>query len=156
MKIHAWNFVFSLFFAVLVVYGVWWLAASRYIVYDIPVRDLVLITLAIFRLVRLFTYDVITQFIRDWFVGARVNSFGHTMGTLLGCPWCTGLWFSFLVVFSYMAIPLFAWPIIIVLALAGAASLIQVFSNLIGWSAESAKRRAHEGNDPQYPHVCGG
>jgi hypothetical protein len=140
-RIHTWNLIFSAFFAVLVIYSIWWLAASRLIFYDIPVRDLVLISLAIFRLVRLFSYDVITQFIRDWFVGARENSFGHTLGALLNCPWCTGLWFSWFVVFFYFALP-YSWPVIIILALAGVASLIQVLSNWIGWSAELKKLEA--------------
>lgn len=138
MRIHTWNVLFSLFFAVLVFYGVWYLAANRLIFYDVPVRDLVLIALATFRLVRLFTYDVITQFIRDWFVGARVNSFGHTLGALLGCPWCTGLWFSFVVVFCYFASPFF-WPVLIILALAAVASLLQVISNWISWNAALRK-----------------
>lgn len=141
MRIHTWNVVFSAFFAVLLFYGVWWLAASRLIFYDVPVRDLALISLAVFRLVRLFTYDVITQFIRDWFVGARLNSFGHTLGALLNCPWCTGLWFSFVVVFLYFATPYF-WPVLLVLALAAVASLLQVLSNWIGWNAELRKLEA--------------
>lgn len=139
MKIHTWNVVFSAFFAVLLFYGIWWLAASRLIFYEVPVRDLVLIALATFRLVRLFTYDVITQFMRDWFAEARPNSFGHTISTLLNCPWCTGLWFSFIVVFFYFATP-YSWPVILVLALAAIASVLQVLSNWIGWSAEAKKR----------------
>jgi hypothetical protein len=134
--------LFSLFFAVLLFYGIWWLAANRLIFYDVPVRDLVLIALATFRLVRLFTYDVITQFIRDWFVGARPRSFGDTLGALINCPWCTGLWFSFIVVFFYFATP-FAWPVILVLAIAAIASFFQVASNWIGWTAQLRKLETH-------------
>lgn len=141
MRIHPWNLFFSLFFAALVLMGTWWLAASRLIFYDIPFRDLLLITLAIFRLVRLFSYDIITKFIREWFVGAPQDSLRHTLGALVNCPWCTGLWFSFIVVFFYFATP-YSWPIIIILALAALASLFQVLANLIGWSAELKKLEA--------------
>jgi hypothetical protein len=141
MRIHFWNLIFSLFFAFLVLFGTWWLAASRLIFYDVPARDLILLSLAIFRLVRLFSYDVITAFIRDWFVGAPQNSLRHTLGALVNCPWCIGLWFSFIVVFFYFATP-FSWPIIIILALAGVASIFQVLANLIGWSAELKKMEA--------------
>jgi hypothetical protein len=96
------------------------------------------VSLAIFRLIRLFSYDIITQFIRDWFVGARVGTFRYTFGTLINCPWCTGLWFSFVVVFFYFATP-YAWPIILVLALAAVASFLQVISSLVGWHAEGKK-----------------
>jgi hypothetical protein len=139
MRIHFWNLVFSVFFALLVLLGTQYLASNRLVFYDVPFRDLVLIALAIFRLVRLLSYDVITQFIRDWFVGAPQDSLRHTLGMLVNCPWCTGLWFSFLVVFFYFAAPLFAWPIIIILALAALASLFQILANLIGWAAELKK-----------------
>jgi len=138
MRIHLWNTLLSLFFAGLIAVAVWWLFAAQRIFYDVPPRDLVLIALATFRLIRLFTYDVITKFIRDWFADSRENSFMHTLGALLNCPWCTGLWFSFLVVLFYFATP-FAWPVILILALAGAASFLMTISNLIGWAAEGRK-----------------
>lgn len=139
MRIHKWNFLLSLFFVVLVLYSVWYLIADRSLYYAVPVRDLVLMGLAIFRFTRLFTYDVITQFIRDWFVGARKDSFRHTLGALLDCPWCTGLWFSWFVVFFYFAAPVVAWPIILIMALASGASFFQLIANWVGWSAELKK-----------------
>lgn len=138
MRIHLWNTVLSLFFAGLIALAVWWLFAAQRVFYDVPFRDLALIAFATFRLIRLFTYDVITKFIRDWFADSRENSFMHTLGALLNCPWCTGLWFSFLVVFFYFATP-FAWPVILILALAGVASFFMTISNLIGWMAEERK-----------------
>jgi len=141
MRIHFWNLFLSVFFALLVLVGVWWLAVNRLIFYDIPGRDLILLSLAVFRLVRLFSYDHITQFIRDWFKDARPNSFGHTIGQLLNCPWCTGLWFAFFVIFFYFSTPL-SWPVIILLAVAALASLLQLVSNWIGWSAELRKIEA--------------
>lgn len=155
MKVHPWNAFFTLFFAALVFVGVWYLAAARLIFYDVPVRDLLLIALATFRLVRLFTYDVITAFIRDWFTDARPNTLRHTLGALLTCPWCTGLWFSFIVVFFYFATPYF-WPVILILALAALATFFQILANLIGWAAEAKQHQAHAGKETKYPHVCGG
>lgn len=138
MRIHTWNFVFSLFFAVLVLWGATWLMQSGKIVTGITFGNFVLMALAIFRLVRLFTYDHITRFIRDWFIGKSENSFMGTVGALLTCPWCTGLWFSFLVVFFAYATPI-AWPIILILALAALASFFQIVANLVGWHAEGKK-----------------
>ena len=139
MRIHLWNVLLSVFFALLMVLGITWLVSENLIFYDIPTRDLFLITLAIFRLIRLFSYDVITKFIRDWFMDAKENSFRHTVGALLNCPWCTGLWFSFIVVFFYFATP-YAWPVILVLALAAVASFLQVLANLVGWYSEGKKK----------------
>ncbi|MDB5265951.1 MAG: sporulation protein [Parcubacteria group bacterium] len=142
MRIHLWNTLLSLFFAVLMVAAIWWLFATGRLFYQVPFRDLLLLALATYRLIRLFTYDIITKFIRDWFAGARENSLGGTLGALLNCPWCTGLWFSFLVVFSYFATP-YAWPVIIILAVAGIASFFMTLSNLIGWMAEGRKLDVH-------------
>lgn len=95
--------------------------------------------LATFRLVRLFCYDVITKFIRDGLDYGKSNSFVGTLHALLSCPWCAGLWFSFFVVFAFYLSPL-AWPVIMVLAIAGVASVVQITANLIGWHAEGKKR----------------
>jgi hypothetical protein len=136
MRIHFWNLFLTLFFALLVIVGFAYLAGEGRIYYDISIRDLVLMALAVFRLVRLFSYDLITKFIRDSFVGAPKDSFKDTLGMLVNCPWCTGLWFSFIVVFFYFA-TIYSCPII--LSLAAVGSLLQVLSNWIGWSAEVKK-----------------
>ena len=138
MRIHFWNTVLSLFFALLVIISLKLLSDAGRIYYGIPVRDLVLMALAIFRLVRLFTYDGITKFIRDWFVDARVDSFRHTLGVLINCPWCTGLWFSWVIVTFYFS-SLYSWPVILILSLAAIASFIQVLTNWVGWNAEAKK-----------------
>lgn len=139
MKSAFWNIVFAVFFAYIVLAGANLLYGSGLLYHSIPLFDFVLMALAIFRLVRLFCYDIITKFIRDALTPCPKDSFLGTLHALLACPWCAGLWFAFFVVFFYYATPL-AWPIILILALAGIASLIQVFANLLGWHAEGKKR----------------
>jgi len=153
MRIHFWNFIFSLFFAVLVLIASSWLLATGKISLGISFGNFLLMALAIFRLVRLFTYDHITDFVRGWFRNAPKDSFLGTMGALLNCPWCTGLWFSLLVVFFAYATPL-AWPVILILALASLASFVQIFANWIGWMAEGKKLdvSARKGETP--PNTC--
>jgi len=141
MRFHFWHTFFSLFFAALVVVGIAWLSAAGRLAAVIPLADFFLMGLAIFRLVRLFTYDNITAFIREWFVGADARSLLGSLGTLINCPWCTGLWFAFIIVFVYFATP-FAWYVILILALSAFASFIQLLANLLGWSAEAKKREA--------------
>lgn len=134
-----WNILFSLFFALLMVAGIAWLAATGSFNRSVTVGDFVLMALAIWRLIRLFTYDAITAFVREWFEGAAPGTFRGTLHTLLTCPWCIGLWFSFLVVFFYFA-TIYAWPVILILALAAVGSFLQILANLVGWSAEAKKR----------------
>lgn len=134
-----WNIFFSIFFVALVLIGVRYLAVNSLVILTVPAFDFIVMALAIFRLVRLFTYDVITEFIRDWFKDAPQGTLQGTLGTLLSCPWCTGLWFAFFVVFAYFATP-YAWPVLLMLALAGLASFVQILSNWVGWNAEYRKR----------------
>lgn len=137
--IHWWHIIFSLFFAVLALYAVLILDSLGLLPVHIVFYDAVLITLATFRLIRLFTYDVITKFIRQWFVGKDDHSFLGTMGTLINCPWCIGLWFALIVTFFYLITP-YAWFIIFILAVSGMASIVQIGSNGIGWYAEHKKK----------------
>lgn len=141
MRFHFWNTVLSLFFAFIVLVSIAVLNGQGRIFYTIPVRDLVLMALAIFRLIRLFTYDQITQFIRNWFAGAQEGSLRHALGVLINCPWCIGLWFSWMIVTLYFS-TIYSWPIILILSLAALASVLQILSNWIGWSAEVKKLEA--------------
>lgn len=147
MKSAFWNIVFSIFFAAIVIKGALWLTDGGRYIPAVSAFDLTLLSLAIFRLIRLTSYDVITKFIRDAVAPAPRDSFLGTFSQLVNCPWCTGLWFSFFVVFAYYATPA-AYPIIIVLALAGVASFFQVLANLVGWHAEGKKREVQGPSEP--------
>lgn len=149
-----WNIVFGLFFAALVLGGVLFITSVGFMHIFIPLEDMVIMALAIFRLIRLASYDVITRFIRDAVGKAEPDTFLGTFSSLLNCPWCTGLWFSFFVVFAYYLTPL-SWPIIIVLALAGVATFFQVLSNFVGWSAEEKKRKVLAMEDSPSRTTCG-
>lgn len=154
MRIHFWNLVFSLFFAGLVLWAATWLVATGKAQAPITAGSFILMALAIFRLVRLFTYDHITSFFREWFAGKPETSLLGTMGALLNCPWCTGLWFSFLVVFFAYATPV-AWPIILILALASIATFFQIVSNWVGWHAEGKKVEVTRMVGEKHTYTCG-
>jgi hypothetical protein len=139
LRHYFWDIVLSGFFAVLVIIGLSYLNSVHRLPGGVSFADLFLMALAIFRLVRLFTYDHITKFLRDYFAESKKYSLGATLGALLNCPWCTGLWFSAVVVFVYFATP-YAWPIILLLALAALGSFFMILANLVGWHAEGKKR----------------
>lgn len=141
MKIHFWHTTLSLFFIFLAALGYAWLVSTSRLAAFVPVGDFFLMALAAMRLTRLFTYDAITAFVREWFEGADSRSLRGSCGTLVNCPWCTGLWFSLVVVFFYFATPV-AWYAILILALSSLASIFQISANYIGWSAEAKKREA--------------
>ncbi len=122
---------------------------------SISLFDLALVSLAAFRLTRLFVYDKITQFVRDWFLVKRVEKADgelliirsphrsgplRTISELLGCPWCFGVWAALVVLFFYALTPL-AWFPILLLAVAGVGSFLQILANMIGWRAERLKQK---------------
>jgi uncharacterized integral membrane protein len=154
---NKWSVVFSILYVLIFVLGVMVLKeVNGELPTSISIFDLILIILASFRLTRLFVYDHIMQFFRDWFLdkeyykdergACQVRRFPpivgprRTVNDLLGCPWCFGMWAGLLVPFFYFLTPI-AWFFILVLAVSGVASLIQVTSNLVGWSAEYKKRK---------------
>lgn len=155
---HFWNIVFSILYAVLLglaVYDIYRRVPGFALHFFTPL-DLIVIPLAVFRIVRLFTYDKIMQWFRDLFVRGSEERHEEgivivkrvpykrgplrTMSELLQCPWCTGVWAALAVVYLDLAAPWFRLPLFI-LAVAAAGSLLQLIANVIGWKAEDLKVR---------------
>lgn len=95
--------------------------------------DFTLISLAAFRLLHLVTYDKIFAFVREYFDkrGREASAPGHRyIDSFLECLWCTGIWSGLIAVTLYC---MNHWGqfIIIVLAAAGVASLLQLVSHAI-------------------------
>ena len=156
---NIWNFVFSLFFIGVLGASIW---AIRELTggypSTIPVFDALLLALAAFRITRLLVYDKIARWFRELFADTvqfeeagvsyvAIKPYGsglrHTIYDLLQCPWCIGVWSALIVTFFYFVFP-WAWFVILFLAVAGASSLMQVSSNLIGWKAENTKRTTEQ------------
>lgn len=152
---YFWNVIFLLFYIGLVVMAVIILQSEARMAYtDLKILDLVLITLASFRVTRLFVYDSMTKFVREQFYDAKVirnkvtlvkpiTGPRRTLADLVGCPWCFGVWATTCVTFFYLLTPYAYFPVLI-LALASVATLLQLFANMIGWKAEQLKRETEE------------
>ncbi|WP_077211211.1 DUF1360 domain-containing protein [Bacillus dakarensis] len=105
--------------------------------------ELVIISFASFRLTRLIVFDKITEFIRAPFFEEvfEVNEEGEEevyfvpkkgrmkgfIGELISCYWCTGIWSSVGLCLFYLFWPSIATPILIILAVAGIAAVIETF-----------------------------
>lgn len=110
---------------------------------EIEFSEFIILALACFRLTRLIVFDKITEFIRSPFYDeiTEVNEHGieeiyyipksspikKFMGELLSCYWCTGIWVSACVIICYYLFPSVFWPVILVLAAAGLAAIIELF-----------------------------
>lgn len=147
---YFWNFVFSVFFLILVIMGAIILETeSRIVLDELSTVDFVLMTLATWRLTRLFVYDNITKFIREQFWDVVKVGKGYTLekpkvgprrtlADLLTCPWCISVWAAAVVIFFYLVTPYATYPIML-LALSAVATFLQLLSNLVGHKAEQAK-----------------
>jgi len=108
---------------------------------EISFMEIIVLAFASFRLTRLFVYDKITEFIRSpffdeveeknkngeieiYFIPKKAGLRGF-IGELLSCYWCTGVWSSLFLITIYLQIPKIANPLIIILAIAGLAAIIE-------------------------------
>ncbi len=146
---YKWNFIYSLFFVGLIVFATY-LIIKKFngLPTTIVPFDFFLITLATFRVVRLFVYDKITLFIREPLSTFQSGPF-KTIYELLTCPWCFGVWGAFSLVFFYYYFYQFFWWIILALAISGFATFIQLTVNMIGWRAEGLKLEAQVKGSPE-------
>lgn len=149
-----WNFWLLVLSAVILIVEIWILDEYGTLPTSIGLFDALLVMLATFRSTRLFVYDSIMQFVRDWFLDKTVtitdteivvirkrylSGFKLAMSGLFSCPWCMGLQMGMFIVFFYYLTP-YAWIVIFMFAIAGVATLFQLLANMIGWRAENLKR----------------
>ena len=154
-----WYLAYILFFVAILIFSALILTrVNGGVPSGITTFDLVLIILATFRLTRLFVYDKVSKFFRDWFLDEEnlISQDGELLVArtrpedgprrtgleLLECPWCVGVWFATFVVFFYYLTPV-AWYFILILAVSGVSTFIQILSNMIGWRAEHLKNKVN-------------
>ncbi|PLS02908.1 DUF1360 domain-containing protein [Neobacillus cucumis] len=109
---------------------------------SITFLTLLILSLASFRLTRLLVFDKIFEFIREPFFDEvkeehdgevdvyyvpKKTGIKKFIGELLSCYWCTGVWASAFIVGFYYICPDFSGLIILILAVAGLASLLELF-----------------------------
>ena len=141
---NKWNFFYSIFFLALIVFaGYLMISKFRGLPTTIIPFDFFLITLATFRVIRLFVYDKVTRFLRDPLSKFESGPL-KTAYELLICPYCFGVWAGFSLVFFYYYFYQFFWWIILALAISGIATFVQITANMLGWRAENLKLEAQE------------
>jgi hypothetical protein len=129
-KEYFWHFFTSIIFIILVIAAIIYLNNLNRLNIPISFFDFVVLSLAVFRLVRLFTYDKVMDFIRDY-LDKYEKGFGKSLSELIHCPWCTGIWISLFTTFIYFLSPL-SWFFIFILAIAGTGSIIQIILIYLG------------------------
>ncbi|WP_042455347.1 DUF1360 domain-containing protein [Neobacillus dielmonensis] len=108
---------------------------------EISILNLLILSLASFRLTRLVVYDKITEFIRapffdeieeeneegerEIFYIPKKVGIQHFFGELLSCYWCTGIWTTGAIIFFHYQFPSWSGPVILILAVAGMAAILE-------------------------------
>lgn len=125
-----WKSFFIIFFLLLFSGVFYFLHLFNRLHSSISTFDFIILSLATFRLIRLVTYDDITDFIRDYL--AKFSSGPRKiLWHLLDCPWCSGIWMALVVMFLYFVSP-FTWYLLLLLAISGVGSFIQIVIWKIG------------------------
>lgn len=139
---YFWNGVFLAFFLILIILGAIILQTESRIPWaELSLVDYTLITLATWRLTRLFVHDVITKFFREQFLDVVKVGRGYrldkpktgprrTIADLLSCPWCFGLWAAALLTFFYLLTPYMIFPVVL-LAISAVATFLHNLSGLV-------------------------
>lgn len=136
-----WNAVFTAFFVLLFAFFFWVLTSGleefKWL-YFISTFDILVISLASFRLSRFIMHDKITIFVREWFLDVReggnlvkpAGGVRRTVAELIECHWCTGLWAALFVSVLYFAANVGEF-FVILLAVAAIGSFLQNLSHMI-------------------------
>ncbi len=152
---YFWNIVFILFYTgLLVMAGIILNTEARMSYVDLTILDITLLSLASFRMTRMFVYDNMTKFLREQFWDVKmvrnkvllvkpVTGPRRTLADLMGCPWCFGVWATTFITFFYLLTPHAYFPVLI-LAISAIATVLQLFANMVGWKAEQLKRETEE------------
>jgi hypothetical protein len=134
-----WNFTALVVFALLLLVCIWLIYRFQgmRMLWLFTWLDLIIISLATFRLAHLFTYDKIFGFVRRFFLEesrqadekpTRIGS--RVVYEMLECLWCTGIW-SALIVFTVYLLGIWGQFIVIVFAAAGAGAILQVLTKAL-------------------------
>jgi hypothetical protein len=157
-SVNKWMMFFTVVFVIITIVFYYILYAENKLPTHITIWDFVILTLATFRLVRLFVYDAIFKFIQEGLMDATEmmdngeliithelakSPLKRTLYKLAVCPWCMGVWLALCGAFVYYLLP-GSYFLFVVLAISSFGSMLQVLSNLIGWSAEYKKRETEK------------
>jgi len=155
-----WNFISSIVFLAILGAFVYVTKNTNGLPTKISLFDFAIMILATFRIILLFVYDKVTEFIRDFFKTEIIEvdeKTGEerkvkvpyckgplrTISELFDCPWCMSVWVALFVALAYLYFS-WAWIVLVIFAIAGTASLLQLFANMIGWHAVYMRKKSEK------------
>lgn len=114
---------------------------------SIPAVDLLLLSLATFRLTEIVTEEKVACWLRRPFCEQRIvvredgkedveevptgSGLRRAAGEMILCPWCAGVWIATLLCFLYVLLPGFAHVVLLAFGAAAGALILQIFAKLM-------------------------
>ena len=143
-KHQAWNFWSAFVFFGLVFLVGYLLELDGDDIRNITFKESVVIILASYRMTRILVFEKIFKYLRDVLNRRKGLYVVGTLSSIITCPWCMGVWVTLFIIVFYFLVP-YGALLVYVLALAGLASLVILFSNLMHMWTEG-KQRIHQKN----------
>jgi hypothetical protein len=138
-----WNMV-SMFVYIILLIGVGFLMQDRETgISELTAFDLLIISIATYRMTRLVVYDRIFKLFRDIFKSFKGTGLGDSLRTIVTCPWCAGVWIALFNVVIFLLVP-FGQLFIHVMAIAGVATFLQIGVNILALKAEEKQMDVRE------------
>jgi hypothetical protein len=142
----SWNFLATLFYILCLVALGFGLKSIGVTKEDFDIGDIVLMSIATYRLTRILVFDKIFKLFRD-FLKSRDNlHVFYVIREIITCPWCAGVWVALIVAALYFMVP-FGDIFIILLTISGIASFLVVSVNFLGLSTEEKQHKVKELRD---------
>lgn len=141
-KHQAWNFWSAFVFFGMVVLVGFLLKKKGIDIKEMTIKDAVVVILASYRMTRILVFEKIFKYFRD-VLKKRENLYVlGTLSSIITCPWCAGVWVTMVIIVFYYLVP-FGDLLVYVLALAGIASIVILYSNMLHMKTE-LKQRIHQ------------
>ncbi|MEN8230515.1 MAG: DUF1360 domain-containing protein [Bacteroidota bacterium] len=141
-KHQAWNFWSAFIFFGLVVLVGYLLEKKGINIEEITFKESVIIILASYRMTRILVFEKIFKYFRDVLKKREDLFLIGTFSSIITCPWCAGVWVTLVIIVFYYLVP-YGNLLAYVLALAGLASLVILYSNMMHMRTER-KQRIHK------------
>jgi hypothetical protein len=141
-KHQAWNFWSAfVFFGAVVLVG-YLLEKKGVDIEEITLKEALIVILASYRMTRILVFEKIFKYFRDVLKKRESLYVIGTLSSIITCPWCAGVWVTLTIVLFYYLVP-YGSLLVIVLALAGVASIVILYSNMIHMRTDR-KQRIHQ------------
>ena len=141
-KNQVWNFWSAFFFFGMIVLVGYLLEKKGVDIEDITLKEAIIIILASYRMTRILVFEKIFKYLRDILKKREDLYVLGTISSIITCPWCAGVWVTLTIIVFYYLVP-YGVLLAYVLALAGLASIVILYSNMIHMRTER-KQRIHQ------------